>query len=60
MQMLDEAAPMLANFNGAKTLTSSTNSFNSLFDTGDSVIENTDGEYSLEDEEEAAGFLETV
>lgn len=59
MQMLDEAAPMLANFNGAKTLTSSTANFNSLFDTGEVVMEQ-DGEYSLEDEEDAAGFLETV
>tara|TARA_B100000809_G_scaffold255143_1_gene293274 strand:- start:768 stop:2273 length:1506 start_codon:yes stop_codon:yes gene_type:complete len=58
-QMLDDAAPMLANFNGAKTLTTSTANFNSLFDTGEVVMES-EGEYSLEDEEDAAGFLETV
>ena len=56
--MLEEAAPMLANFNGAKTLTSSTNSFNNLFEVQENI--SSDDEYSLEDEEAANEILSTI
>jgi hypothetical protein len=58
MQMLDEAAPMLANFNGQKTLTNTTNSFNSLFDVDDNLLD--EEEMSAEAEEAAEEFLETL
>ena len=59
MQMLDEAAPMLANFNGKKTLTTSNNSFNSLFDVQE-VQSSISEEYSEEEQANAADFLETL
>ena len=59
MQMLDEAAPMLANFNGKKTLTTSNNSFNSLFDVQE-VQSSINEEYSEEEQAKAADFLETL
>ena len=58
-QMLEEAAPMLANFNGKKSLATSTDSFNSLFEV-DVPEHDSDTEYSTEDEEQAEQFLETV
>ena len=57
--MLDEAAPMLANFNGAKTLTNSTNSFNNLFEVADVSLSD-EVEYSAEDEAEANEILSAV
>ena len=57
--MLEEAAPMLANFNGKKSLATSTDSFNSLFEV-DVPEHDSDTEYSTEDEEQAEQFLETV
>jgi acyl-CoA hydrolase len=59
MQMLDEAGPMLANFNGQKSLTSSTDSFNSLFEVEDQFINETE-EMTPEQEEAAEEFLETL
>lgn len=59
MQMLDEAAPMLANFNGAKSLTTSNNSFNNLFDVQEPESDFT-GEFSTEDEELANEFLDNI
>lgn len=59
MMMLEEAAPMLANFNGQKTLANSNNSFNSLFDV-EEVQASVSGEYSEEEQEEASEFLETL
>lgn len=58
-QMLEEAAPMLANFNGKKSLATSTDSFNSLFEV-DVPEHDSDTEYTTEDEEQAEQFLETV
>lgn len=57
--MLDEAAPMLASFNGAKTLTNSNHSFNSLFETAE-VASATDTEYTSEDEAAANEILNAV
>lgn len=57
--MLDEAAPMLANFNGAKSLSNSTHSFNSLFDVQESPASD-DVEYSVEDEEAANELLSAI
>jgi hypothetical protein len=57
--MLEEAAPMLANFNGKKTLATSTNSFNSLFEVEVEELDS-DTEFTTEDEEEAHQLLETV
>ena len=57
MSMLDEAAPMLATFNGAKSLTTSTNSFNSLFDIEDPLLDNDMCEMDAEAEEAAETFL---
>jgi hypothetical protein len=59
MQMLDEAAPMLANFNGAKSLTTSNNSFNSLFDVEEPESDFT-GEFTTEEEESANEFLDKI
>jgi len=50
---------MLANFNGQKSLTSSTDSFNSLFEVEDQYVGETD-EMSPEQEEAAEEFLETL
>lgn len=59
MSMLDEAAPMLANFNGARSLTSSTDSFNSLFEVEDQYIGEA-AEMTPEQEEAAEQFLENL
>ena len=56
--MLEEAAPMLADFNGKKSLATSSESFNSLFETEEPVA--SDGEFTTEDEEQAQEFLEHV
>ena len=57
--MLEEAAPMLADFNGKKSLATSANSFNNLFEVEDTDTEY-DGEFTSEDEEQAEEFLETL
>jgi len=57
--MLEEAAPMLAHFNGKKSLATSTNSFNSLFEVEVEELDS-DTEFTTEDEEEAHQLLETV
>ena len=57
--MLEEAAPMLAHFNGKKSLATSTNSFNSLFEVEVEELDS-DTEFTTEDEEEAHKLLETV
>lgn len=59
MQMLDDAAPMLANFNGAKTLKTTTDSFNDLFAVQDKILDN-DNEMDAEAEEAAEQFLEAL
>ena len=59
MTMLDEAAPMLSNFNGQKTLANTNNSFSNLFDV-EEVQATVSGEYSEEEQEEASEFLETL
>jgi hypothetical protein len=59
MQMLDEAGPMLANFNGQKSLSSSTDSFNGLFEVEDQYLGESD-ELTPEQEEAAGEFLETL
>jgi hypothetical protein len=59
MQMLDDAAPMLANFNGAKTLKTTTDSFNDLFSVEDKILDN-DSEMDAEAEEAAEQFLESL
>ena len=59
MQMLDEAGPMLANFNGQKSLSSSTDSFNGLFEVEDQYLGESD-ELTPEQEEAAGDFLETL
>ena len=60
MSMLDEAAPMLAAFNGAKSLTTSTTSFNSLFDVEDPLLDTDVNEMDAEAEEAAETFLESL
>ena len=57
--MLDDAAPMLANFNGAKTLKTTTDSFNDLFAVQDKILDN-DNEMDAEAEEAAEQFLEAL
>lgn len=59
MQMLDDAAPMLANFNGAKTLKTTTDSFNDLFSVQDKILDD-DNEMDAEAEEAAEQFLEAL
>lgn len=59
MTMLEEAGPMLANFNGKKSLATSTNSFNSLFELETQDYDE-DTEFSSEDEEDAVEFLESL
>lgn len=56
--MLEEAAPMLADFNGKKSLATSTGTFMDLFETEDSVP--ADSEFTVEDEEAAEEFLENL
>lgn len=58
-QMLEEAAPMLADFNGKKSLASSADSFSSLFET-EEVQSDVIGEFSTEQEDEAEEFLQEV
>tara|TARA_R110000772_G_scaffold268086_2_gene394091 strand:- start:292 stop:903 length:612 start_codon:yes stop_codon:yes gene_type:complete len=58
-QMLEEAAPMLADFNGKKSLASSADSFSSLFETQE-VQNDVIGEFSTEQEDEAEKFLQEV
>ena len=60
MSMLDEAAPMLAAFNGAKSLATSTNSFNNLFDVEDPLLDSDMCEMDAEAEEAAETFLESL
>ena len=59
MQMLEDAAPMLADFNGKKSLATSANSFNSLFDVEENTVDY-DGDFSDEQSEEAQEFLEEI
>lgn len=59
MSMLEEAQPMLASFNGMKSLTSSDESFNSLFEV-EEVEETFDGEFSTEQQEAAEQFFEEM
>lgn len=58
-EMLEEAAPMLADFNGKKSLATSTNSFNSLFEVDEPQNDGT-GEYTDEESEQAEEFLEAL
>jgi hypothetical protein len=59
MQMLDDAAPMLANFNGAKSLKTTTDSFNDLFAVQDKILDN-DNEMDAEAESAAEQFLDSL
>ena len=59
MQMLDEGEAMLTNFSGMKSIKSSQGAFDSLFDAGD-IVQESDGEYTAEQVEAAADFLETL
>lgn len=59
MQMLDDAAPMLADFNGKKSLATSANSFGDLFETHEPE-NNFTGEFTTEQQEEAEKFLEEI
>jgi len=59
MTLLEEAAPMLANFNGQKSLATSTNSFNDLFAVQDKLLDDFD-EMTAEQEEAAEEFLEAL
>jgi hypothetical protein len=57
--MLENAAPMLADFNGKKTLTNSESSFANLFE--DANTSNDDScDYSDEDSEEATTFFNAL
>ncbi|MDA9302428.1 hypothetical protein N9Q27_00460 [bacterium] len=58
MQMLDEAAPMLANFNGAKSLATTTNSFNSMFEVA--KPETSSDDMDEEAEQAAQKFLQEM
>ena len=60
MQMLEEAQPMLTHFSGMKTIKTTQGAFDSLFDTGDVVEEESDGEFTSEQAEAAEDFLETL
>jgi hypothetical protein len=57
--MLENAAPMLADFNGKKTLTTSDSSFASLFEDKASSTDNGCG-YSDEDTETASNFFNAL
>jgi hypothetical protein len=57
--MLEKAAPMLADFNGKKTLTSSESAFANLFEDKASANDNSCG-YSDEDSEEASTFFNAL
>lgn len=59
MQMLNDAAPMLANFNGVKTLANSSDSFSSLFEVDEPEVNDT-GEFTEEQAENAEKLLEAI
>lgn len=56
-ELLEEAAPLLASFNGTGTLKTADNKFNALFATG-SILETSDDE--LEQAENAEEFLDSI
>ena len=58
MQLLDEGEAMLTNFSGMKSIKTSQGAFDSLFDSGDNIQEESDGEYTAEQVEAAEDFLE--
>ena len=60
MQLLNEGEAMLTHFSGMKSIKSSQGAFDSLFDSGDSVQEESDGEFTSEQAEAAEDFLETL
>jgi len=60
MQLLDQGEAMLTNFSGMKSIKSSQSSFDSLFDSGDNIQEESDGEFTAEQVEAAEDFLEQL
>ena len=58
MQLLEEGEAMLTNFSGMKSIKTSQSAFDSLFDSGDAVQDESDGEFTAEQSEEAEDFLE--
>ena len=58
MQLLNEGEAMLTNFSGMKSIKTSQGAFDSLFDSGDNIQEESDGEYTAEQVEAAEDFLE--
>ena len=58
MQLLDEGERMLTHFSGMKTIKTTQGAFDSLFDSGDTVQEESDGEFTSEQAEAAEDFLE--
>lgn len=59
MQMLDEAEAMLTDYSGMKSIKTTENAFNNLFDT-DEVANESDDEYTPEELEAAEEFLDTL
>jgi len=59
MQMLDEAEAMLADFSGMKSIKTTENAFNNLFDT-EEVANESDDDYTPEELEAAEEFLEQL
>ena len=60
MQLLDEGERMLTHFSGMKTIKTTQGAFDSLFDSGDTVQEEGDSEFTSEQAEAAEDFLETL
>jgi hypothetical protein len=60
MQMLDDAAPMLANFNGVKSLSTTGKSTKSLFTVKTVLDDVTNEEFSDEDLENANNIMENM